>query len=125
MSLNPSYRNYVAGADLTRFRIAKYDTTAGQVVLASAATDAFAGVIAELSPLSGQRVDIAKAGIAPVEAGAAFAQGAPLTSDAQGRAIAAAPATGANVRFIGFAEEAATAAGDIVNYLAAPGFVQG
>ena len=65
-----------------------------------------------------------KSGIADVEFGGAVTRGAAVTSDANGKAVAAAPAAGSNVRIIGFAEVSAVA-GDIGPILVAPGVMQG
>jgi hypothetical protein len=70
-------------------------------------------------------VEIVTHGIAWVEAGAAIAVGLPVTSDASGRGVAAAPAAGTNNRIIGFALEAAVAAGDQIRVLLSPGQIQG
>ena len=56
MSLNPCYRNYVAADDIIPRRIYKPAATAGQVTLATSATDSFSGVSAETAPLAGQRI---------------------------------------------------------------------
>ena len=59
-----------------------------------------------------------------MEFGGTVARGAPVTADASGKAVAAAPAAGSNVRIIGFAEVSAVA-GDIAPVLIAPGVMQG
>jgi hypothetical protein len=64
-------------------------------------------------------------GIAYIEAGAAIAAGAPVTSDAVGRCVTAAPAAGSNVRIVGFALESASAAGDIIRVMLGFGLMQG
>jgi len=122
---NPTLlKNMTAGAAINQFRIVKF-SAAETMILAAAATDNMMGVCNEVSPAANERFDVVLEGIAFVEAGAAFAFGAPITSDAVGRGVTAAPAAGVNNRVIGFAMEAATAAGDVVRVLLQPGFMQG
>ncbi len=61
---------------------------------------------------SGERVDVIEHGIAEVEFGGTVARGDPLTADADGKAIKAAPAAGVNARIIGWAG-VSVVAGDI------------
>lgn len=117
--------NYVADAAIPINRLVKLGTGDRAVALAVAATDAIVGVVNEVSAALGERVDVVRVGIAWVEAGAAIARGAPLTADATGRAVTAAPAVGVNNRLAGFADEAALAAGDVIRIQINPGFMQG
>lgn len=121
--------NYTAEGTIPSYRIVKPGSAASEktVVLATAATDSLMGT-SDMPPsgvVAGERIDVCRGGIPLVEAGAAFAREAPLTSDATGRAVLAAPAVGANVRIIGFADQAATAAGDVVRFVCEPGWMQG
>ena len=93
-------------------------TAANTVGLATSATALSIGVTDEVTVAAGASVDAIVSGIAWVTAGAAFALGAPLTSDASGRAITS--ATAGN-RIVGFALEAAAAAGDRVRCVIAQG----
>lgn len=116
------YDSREAAADLSakQYFVVKTDAN-GKYVLASAATDNIRGVLAN-APKLGDTADVANvngAGTFKVVAGAAFAKDALLTSDANGRAIAATQsAAGAqpSVRVFGRARSAATALGDIVEY---------
>jgi hypothetical protein len=93
--------------------VAPHASVAGDVIQAAAATAALIGVCVQpKGALTTERCDVQLAGEVMIEAGAAFAAGAMLTSDAQGRAVTAAPAAGVNNRIIGVALEAAAAAGD-------------
>lgn len=114
---------YDAGAAITKRRIVKLsaDFTAIQ---AAAATDAMFGVAAELDAVSGGRVDVHLSGVAEIEAGGTVTRGALLTSDANGKAVAAAPATGVNNRVIGTALVSA-ADGDVFPVLLGPHQIQG
>ena len=117
-------KNMTAGAAINVYRIVKF-SAAETVVLAAAATDSLLGVNADTAPALNERCDIALSGIAFVEAGAAVALGAPVTTDTVGRGITAVPAAGVNNRIIGFALEAAAAAGDVIRVLLQPGVMQG
>lgn len=121
MSQQTLIKSVMVGTACTNYRIAKFDAS-GNLAPATAATDALAGVVCDGGGVGsvlpvGEVADVAKLGVFSVEAGAAFSEGAPLTTDADGRAI---KATTAGSRVIGFAEAAATAAGQVVDYLAAP-----
>ena len=119
-------KTYVAEGATPRRRIVRFGTGKGSVTLGAAATDDLVGVTDHTADTaSGARVDVHRAGLVEVEAGAAFAKGKPLTTDGTGRAIAAAPAAGANVRIIGLSEAAAGAAGDVVDVMLAPSVMQG
>ncbi len=117
-------KNYVAEAAVSPYRIVKFGTSDGNVVQSAAAADAHIGVMESVGPALGERCDVVKSGIADVEFGGTVTRGAPVTADASGRAIAAAPAAGSNVRIIGFAEVSAVL-GDIAPILVAPGVMQG
>jgi Uncharacterized conserved protein (DUF2190) len=117
--------NYVAEAAISVNRLVKFGSGDRSVLQAAAATDAIIGVVNELSVVAGERVDVVRQGIPWVEAGAAITRGAPITSDGVGRAVTAAPAAGANVRIVGFADESASAAGDVIRFVLEPGFMQG
>ena len=117
-------RNYNAEGAIAAYRIVKSGANDGGVLQAAAATDSLMGVCESVGPASGERCDIVKIGIADVEFGGTVARGAPVTSDASGRAVAAAPAAGSNVRIIGFAEVSAVL-GDIAPVLLSPGVMQG
>ena len=122
---NPLFiKNVLAGAAISPFRILKF-SAADTVIMGAAATDSLIGVSNEVGAASGERQDMVLEGIAFVEASAAFAQGAPITSDATGRAVTAAPGAGVNNRLIGFAYEAAAATGDVVRVFLTPSVMQG
>ena len=115
--------NYDAGAAIAKRRIVKLSADF-TVVQAAAATDAMFGVAAELDAVSGGRVDVHLSGIAEVEAGGTITRGALVTSDATGKAVAAAPAVGVNNRVIGTALVSAVA-GDVLPVLLGPHQIQG
>lgn len=122
---NPTLlKSFTAGAAIAAFRLVKL-SAAETVVPAAAAADASIGVANEVAAASGERQDVVMAGIAFVEAGAAVALGALVMSDASGRGITATAAAGTNVRVIGTALDAASAAGDVIRVLLSPGSFQG
>lgn len=117
-------KGFKAGAAITRRRIVKFGADDASVLLGAAATDALIGVSTEIDAAIGEPCDVHLGGIPEVEFGGAVTRGAQLTSDATGRAIAAAPAAGANVRTIGIALVSAVA-GDIGPIMLSPGSLQG
>lgn len=118
-------KNYLAAAAIPAYTIVKPDAAAGKVVAAAAGADKLIGVTTDVDAVLGERADVIHLGEAKVVAGAAFAAGDLLMSDASGRAIVAAAAVAANVRTVGYAREAATALGDIVEIVVQPGVFQG
>lgn len=118
-------RSYSAEAAIAAYRIVKFGAADGGVLIAAAATDKLVGINGRLAAaVAGDRVDIERSGIAPVEYGGTVAAGDQLTSDASGRAVVAAPAAGSNVRIIGQAEVAGVV-GDIGSCFIAPSTLQG
>lgn len=115
-------RNYTAGGAIAKYRIVKHGATDGAALQAAAPTDALMGVCTELD--SGGGADVIKAGVADVEYGGNVTRGDPLTSDASGKAVTAAPAAGTNARIVGYAEVSGVS-GDIGSALIAIGVMQG
>ena len=91
---------------------------------AAASTDLVIGVNEALPVAAGERVDVIRAGIADVEFGGNVTRGQPVTADADGKAVVAAPAAGVNAHIVGFAEVSAVA-GDIAPVTLARGVMQG
>lgn len=102
-------KTFEAGAAVLAKRLVKFDGS-GDIVQAAAAADLVIGISDRGAAAAADRIDVIMAGQPEVEAGAAFAAGAPITADANGKAVAA----GAGEIAIGFAVEAALADGDIV-----------
>ena len=115
---------FLAEAAVTKRRIVKFGAADNAVVMAAAAADTSFGVSTEIDAAIGQTVDIVLSDIADVEFGGTVTRGAKLTSDATGRAIAAAPAAGANVQIIGIALVSAVA-GDVGPVLIKQSVMQG
>lgn len=118
-------KNYTADAAIGPYRIAKFGAADGNVAQSAAATDLHIGVTSRVTAeAAGDRVDIVRSGIAEVEYGGGVTRGQKLTADADGKAIAAAPAAGANAQIIGVAEVSGVA-GDIGSVFIAPSVMQG
>ena len=118
-------KNYLTTAIIAAYTIVKPAATDFTIAPAAAAGDKAFGVTTDVDAASGERADVIHLGEAKVLAGAAFAAGDLLMSDASGRAITAAAAAGANVRTIGYARQSANALGDIVEINVQPGVFQG
>ncbi len=118
-------KTFIAGAAITKRRIVKFDVVDGQVVTAAAGADSLLGV-SDMSAdvTSGSRVEVRLTNVAEVEVGGTIARGALVTSDATGRAIAAAPGVGVNVRTLGIAL-ASYVVGDIGDVYLSQGSLQG
>ncbi|RSZ35084.1 MULTISPECIES: capsid cement protein [unclassified Variovorax] len=118
-------KNYSAEGAIPSYRIFKFGAADGGILAGAAATDKLVGVTGRIAAaVAGDRIDGVRLGIAEVEYGGAVAAGDPLTSDASGRAIVAAPAAGANARLVGFAEVAGVL-GDIGSVFISPCVMQG
>lgn len=92
---------FTAGAAIVGCRIVKVGAADGTAIQAAAATDALLGVSDPMGAAAGKTCDVHLNGTPDVEYGGPVTRGARLTSDAQGRAIVAAPAAGATVEIIG------------------------
>lgn len=118
-------KNYLAGAAIAAYRIVKFDSIDGQVIQAAAATDLIIGVSGRVAAAAiADRIDVIRAGLALVEYGGTVTRGTALTADASGRAVAAAPLAGMNVRVIGMAEVSGVS-GDIGSVMLLPSVMQG
>lgn len=104
-------KTFAAGAAVAKRRIVKFDGS-GDIVQGAAAADLLVGISDQAADIAiSERVDVHMSGQPEVEAGAAIAAGAPVTADANGKAVTAGVA--GNVA-IGFAVESADADGDII-----------
>lgn len=117
-------KTYVAGARVEHRRQVKFSGD-GAVVHTTGPTDLVIGVTDFPGGAdSGARVDVVRFGFTDVEFAGVVARGAPFTSDANGKAVAAAPAAGVNA-YTGGRAEVTTAAGDYSRCLVLPGVIQG
>lgn len=118
-------KGYTAAVDIPAHRLMKFAAADGQVTLAVDGSAAIIGVQSELDVEAGDRASAAMVGnIEDVEFGGNVSRGQPLTADAQGRAIVAAPGAGANAYCIGLAEVSGVA-GDIGTVIISPFIMQG
>lgn len=118
-------KTFVAGGAIGHRRFVKVGAADGEVLQASAAADALIGVTDHPGgAVQGDRVDVVLLGITDVEFGGAVTRGTFVASDANGRAVAAAPAAGANVG-VGGRSHVTAASGDILPVLINPTQIQG
>jgi hypothetical protein len=117
-------KNFKAETAVPRHRICKFGASDTAVVLATAAADLSFGVSAEIDAAIGEPCDVAIMGLVPVTYGGVVARGNLLTSDALGRAVAAAPGAGVSVEVIGRAMIAGVL-GDIGSVNLSPSRVRG
>lgn len=117
-------KNFKAGAAVPRHRIVKFGAADDVVLTGAASTDAVFGVSSEIDSAQDEPCDVHLSGIPDVTYGGNVARGDLLTSDASGRAITAAPATGVNARIIGTAMVSGVL-GDIGAVHLSPGRIQG
>ncbi|MGH6879286.1 DUF2190 domain-containing protein [Hypericibacter sp.] len=118
-------KSFKAGGAISNYRIVKSGANDGEVLQAAAAADFLMGVVDQPSGVaSGDRVDVVLQGIVEIEFAGVVTRGGPVTSDANGKAVAAAPGAGTNNRVIGFAMNT-QAAGDIGDVLLSQHTMQG
>jgi len=115
---------FKAEAAITKRRIVKFGATDTAALLGAASTDLLIGVSTEIDSAILENCDVIMSGIAEVEYGGTIARGAKLTSDATGRAIAAAPGAGVNAQVIGIAMVSGVV-GDIGSLAVSPSVMQG
>ena len=108
-----------AGAAIAAYRLVEVKANDNEAHQAAADTAKLVGVNGRSAAASGDTVDVAVAGIAQVEAGAAVTRGDLVTADANGKAT---PTAAAGKRVVGVAMASAVA-GDIFDVLLSPGSV--
>jgi hypothetical protein len=118
-----------ATAAISNNLIVKFGAANDTVSQAAAASDLLIGVTTEVGITAaeitaGTYTDVVLEGITEVLAGGTIARGAKITSDANGKAIAAAPAAGTNAQVIGIALNSAVS-GDIFPMLISHSVMQG
>lgn len=117
-------KQYVAEAAINANRIVKYGSTDDFVVQSAAVGDAMFGVVEGVAPALGERCDVVTHGVAEVKLGGTVVRGGPITSDATGQGVAAAPAAGVNNRIVGYARQSGVI-GDVIEVQLAPSTLQG
>ena len=118
------FRPFTAQGAVGAFRIVKQGTADQTCTLAAAVGDALIGTSDSLAKDDSEVVDVDLRAFSQVVVGGVVTRGDPLTSDANGAAVKAAPAAGTNNRIIGFAEISGVA-GDVITYHRSPGVIQG
>lgn len=96
-------KSFKAGAAIGRRLIVKFGAADETVLPGAAATDLLLGVTTDIDAALGEPCDVHLGGIAEVIYGGNVTRGQKLTSDANGKAVAAAPAAGVNNQIIGIA----------------------
>jgi hypothetical protein len=110
---------------IVKRRLVKYGAADGTGVPATDGTAFICGVSDDVGAAVNERCSVFMNGnIADVEYGGNVTRGDPLTADAVGRAVTAAPAAGANTRVVGFAEVSGVL-GDIGSVAISPFIMQG
>lgn len=117
-------KNFIAETAVGANLIVKFGSADDKVVLAAAVGDKLMGVSENIAAAIGERCDVVVEGIADVICGGAVTRGDPLTSDANGKGVVAAPAAGTNNRIIGIAL-ASGVLNDIIPVRVCPSMLQG
>ena len=117
--------SFEASALTVGFRFARFSDSAAssKVALAAANTDAIIGVFPALATAIGDIAEVTVAGQEFIELGGTVTAGAPLTSDATGRAILAAPVVSTTVRVGAIALELGVI-GDRIKCLVVPSLLR-
>lgn len=121
---NSIFKSYKAEAAVTANRIVKFGTADNQVVQAAAVGDKSIGVTTALDTDIGDQCDVVKVGPAEVRLGGTVTRGDRLTSDANGKAVAAAPGAGTNNYIVAIAD-ASGVLDDIIPCTVLPSVLQG
>lgn len=111
-----------AGGAIAKRRILIHGSADGLAIQAVGAAAPLLGISTDIPTDSGAIVDAIRGGLAPVEYGGTITRGAPLTADADGRAVAANLAAATVTYIIGFAEVEGVV-GDIGSVHVVPGVI--
>jgi hypothetical protein len=117
-------KSYEASATVDPYTIAVFSetSTTRRVAKAAANTTPAIGVFGAFGGVAGDMVDVHLSGLASVRLGGTVTAGAPLMSDASGKAVVATAAATTTRRIIGFAHEPGVA-DDIIDVWLAPGLL--
>ncbi len=108
----------------TAYLIAKFGADDDTLSQATASTEELVGVFQHTTSAAGEEVRVMLEGITRVVLGGTVTRGNYITSDANGKAVAAAPGAGVNAYVLGQAM-ASGVAGDIIPVLLKQGRIQG
>ena len=117
-------KNFKAEAAVTKPRFVNFGAADTRVVLGAASTDAIIGVSSEVDAAINGPCDVFFSGMPEIEYGGNVTRGDWLTSDATGRAVAAAPGAGVNAN-VGGKAMVSGVVGDIGVIFIAPCRIQG
>jgi Uncharacterized conserved protein (DUF2190) len=117
-------KSFNAGGPINANSIVKAGANDYDVLQAAAAADKVLGVTTEIAASTGERCDVVLQGIVDVKLGGTVTRGDPITSDASGNGVTAAPSAGTNNRLVGFAIISGVV-GDIIPVYLAQGSLQG
>jgi hypothetical protein len=118
-------KSLTATTAITKRRLVKLGAADGAGVPAVDGAAFIVGVNSDVDVAIGERASVHSIGnIADVESGGNVSRGDPLTSDASGRAVTAAPGAGTNIFIVGFAEVSGVL-GDIGSAYIMPQRIQG
>jgi hypothetical protein len=125
MAANPGFiKTYNAEGAIAPRSIVKVGANDFGALQAGAVGDFIIGVSTDIAAASGERVDVIHTGLADVTLAGTVARGTPVTSNASGLGVAAAPSAGTNNRIIGFAQISGVS-GDVIPVLLSLGQIQG
>lgn len=123
--MTPLIKNFVASGAIAHRALLKFTATDGVLAVATAAADLIAGVAdCPGGAADGERFDAVIFGPAEVVCGGAISPGGFITAGAAGKAVAAAPAAGANAVLAGRLLVGG-ANGDFARAFINPGMMQG
>lgn len=115
---------FIADTTIAAFRIVKFSATSN-VTPATSVTDRLLGVsLGPGSVSTGNTVNVCMSGKCFLEVSGSVGRGAPLTTNASGQGVQAAPASGANNTIIAIALEGGTT-GSIIPVFVTHGWLQG
>jgi len=117
-------KNFTADGIIEKRRLVTFGSEEGHIAKAGVGDVLLGSTAIRGAEKAGARVDVCLDLIREIEFGGAIAYGDPITSDAQGRAIKAAPAADSSVPIIGRAMEAGKL-GTIGRVLFQPGILHG
>ncbi len=124
MANNGLTKSYNAEAAIGANLLVKPGANDWGVLQAAAATDKIIGVTTEVAAGINERCDVIHEGIADVLLGGTVTRGDPITSDANGKGVTAAPSAGTNNGIVGRALISGVS-GDIIPVLVSVGSFQG
>jgi len=122
--MNSSIKNYEAEGGIEGYHFGKPGSSDQKIAKTSSSTDLITGITTELDAVNGEPVDLVHDGVHQLKLGGTVTRGQKLTSDANGRGIAAVPANDTNIS-VGAVALASGVDGDIIPVIITIGQVQG